>query len=357
MLKSSLDIMCCPDCKGSLELESFKNQVGRVKDGLLTCKVCGTCYIICDYIPRMVPENLYDNHEFCENYPINTNALLKKWSDVQIEILDIQNHTESNFGYEWEHYSKLGWIDVTGIDDSSTDESIRWFHEKLLLNEKDIKNKLVLDAGCGNGRYSRIASAYGANIISMDITRAVEVAFKNMNSERRLAQVYQADILHLPFKPESFDVVFTIGVIQHTGAPLTAVEHLAELVKSNGLLSVRTYRKGNSRLEENDAAIRSETIKFTLDELHEFSNIMSDLTNFLLKKGLFAAAGKHINIFPKKYDIFDWYAAPVAAKLTYDELRQVFERCGITPIRDLDDKTDAEQRAFGAISIVGTKDK
>ena len=356
MLKTSLDIMHCPDCKGHLDLEIFKKQFGRIQEGLLTCRACGICYIICDYIPRMVPENLYSNNEFCENYSINTTKLLKKWSVIDIEISDIQNHTESNFGYEWEHYAELGWIDTAGIDDSSTGESARWFREKLLLNKNDINGKLVLDAGCGNGRYTRIASEFGAHIISIDLTRAADVAFKNMASEKRLAQVCQADLLHLPFKKNSFDVVFTIGVIQHTGAPLIAVENLARLVKKDGLLSVRTYRKANARLEENDAAIRNETVKFTLDELHEFTNIMSDLTNFLLKKGLFFYVSKHLNIFPKKYDIFDWYAAPVAAKLTYDELRQIFKQCEITPFRDLDDGTDAEQRAFGAISIVGMKD-
>ena len=138
MLRSAVEIMCCPDCQGSLELEVFTKKLGRVEDGLLTCKTCRVCYIVCDYIPRMVPENLYNNHEFCKKYAIDTETLLKQWSDVKIDICTIQNHTESNFGYEWEHYANLGWTENTGSDDSSTVESIRWFHEKSLLKENDI---------------------------------------------------------------------------------------------------------------------------------------------------------------------------------------------------------------------------
>lgn len=355
MLRSSLNIMCCPCCKGNLELEIFEKKLGRIREGLLSCLMCRTSYIVCNYIPRMVPQYLYENSEFCDKYSIDTRTLLDKWPGEKDNILDIQTHTEDNFGYEWDHYANLGWESATGVNDSSADESFRWFHHKLMLDKSDIDGKVVLDAGCGNGRYSQIASLLGSQIISIDITRAVDVTFKNLNSEKKLAQVYQADILHLPFKPETFDVVFTIGVIQHTGAPLLAVENLASLVKKKGLLSVRTYRRGNSRLEENDAAIRNETVKFTLEELHEFTDIMSALTHFLIKKELFEAVKKHINIFYRKFDIFDWYAAPVAAKLTYDELRGVFGRCAITPIRDRDDGTDEEQRAFDAISIVGIK--
>ena len=108
-------------------------------------------------------------------------------------------------------------------------------------------------------------------------------------------------------------------------------------------------------MEENDAAIRAVTTKFSLEELHEFADILSQLTRFLGRKGLYAAATRHLCLFGKRYDIFDWYSAPIAAKLTYREMRQVFADCGLTPIRDLDDGTSPEDRNFSALSIVGRR--
>lgn len=355
MLISLVDNLCCPVCKSDLLLKQYDKTPLGVREGLLICKPCNIVYPISNFIPRMVPASLYDSATFCKTYSIKTEALLHHWPDCPQDLSSIQSQTQSNFGHEWEHYASLGWESNSGDDASNLQESIKWFREKLLLDSDDIAGKLILDAGCGNGRFSHAALELGANVVSMDLTKAADVAQNNLFGTKNVPQVVQGDILHLPFKQEAFDIVFTLGVIQHTGKALTAVEKLAESLKSKGLLSVRTYRRGNKRLEENDAAIRAVTTQFSLHELHEFSDLLHALTKFVIRKGLFGAVARHINIFPKRYDIFDWYAAPVAEKLTYREMRDTFTAIGLQTIRDSDDDTTPEDRTFGAISIVGQK--
>jgi len=355
MIMSLLNVLHCPKCQGDLSLDSFKEEADTIVDGCLLCAKCNVIYPIIHEIPRMVPMNLYDSSGFCAEYGVLAGALFSTWEDVPNEVKELQSHTSHNFGHEWDYYSTLGWTDATGVDASNIEETFNWFHEKSLLEKDDLNGKFILDAGCGNGRFSRAAMDLGGTVVSMDLTHAVEVAHGNLKRNGGTPHNIQGDILHLPFKPESFDVVFTIGVIQHTGAPLEAAAKLAGLVKKEGLFSVRSYRRGNARMEENDAAIRAVTTTFSQDELHEFADILSKLTVFLGKKGLYTAVTRHICLFGKRYDLFDWYSAPVAAKLTYREMRDVFSQCGITPIRDLDDGTSPEDRNFTALSIVGRK--
>ena len=355
MLTSLLECMCCPVCKSDLLLKTFEKTPLGVREGILVCKHCNIVYPISNFIPRMVPTSLYDSVTFCNTHSIKAEALLHNWPDCPQDISSIQSQTQNNFGHEWEHYASLGWTSSTGEDASDLQESMMWFKDKLLLDSSDIAGKLLLDAGCGNGRFSYAAFELGANVVSMDLTRAADVAQNNIFQTKNIPQVVQGDILHLPFKTGVFDIIFTLGVIQHTGKALQAVRTLADALKKEGLLSVRTYRRGNQRLEDNDAAIRAVTTQFSLQELHEFSDLLHGLTRFIMKKGLFGAVARHINIFPKRYDIFDWYAAPVAEKLTYREMRDTFASIGLTTFRDSDDDTTPEDRTFGAISIVGQK--
>lgn len=351
-----IGIMRCPACKAKLSLTVYAaGNSGEIREGLLTCTACGTLYPITDHIPRMVPTTLFHDPDFLVRYGVDPARLLHSWDGQTADISEIQKHTEENFGQEWQYYASLGWTDETSQDTSAMVESIQWFHEKSLLTSEDVTDRLTLDAGCGNGRFSRAAFAAGACVVSMDLTCAAGVAHTNLVGGNLNAQVVQGDILHTPFKPGAFDVVFSIGVIQHTGAPLQATVNLAALARPNGLLSIRTYRRANSRLEENDAAIRAVTTNFSVAELHEFADIMHKLTDFLCRKGLYRQVAKYINIFPKRYDIFDWYAAPVAAKLTYEEMRETFSAAGIAVLRDADDGTSCEERCFSAISILGKK--
>ena len=46
------------------------------------------------------------------------------------------------------------------------------------MEKKEIKNKLILDVGCGAGRFAEIALKAGANLIAIDYSFAVKVHIK-----------------------------------------------------------------------------------------------------------------------------------------------------------------------------------
>src|SRR5947199_61256 len=70
--------------------------------------------------------------------------------------------------------------------------------------------KLVLDVGCGMGRFADVATRWGAHVVCVDLSLAAEVAARNLAD--RSATFFQADVFNLPFASESFDYIYSIGV-------------------------------------------------------------------------------------------------------------------------------------------------
>ena len=56
MKKDMVDILCCPTCKGNLELEVKKEDKGDIIEGSFTCKKCNFTYSIEKGIPNLLPK-------------------------------------------------------------------------------------------------------------------------------------------------------------------------------------------------------------------------------------------------------------------------------------------------------------
>jgi ubiquinone/menaquinone biosynthesis C-methylase UbiE len=142
----------------------------------------------------------------------------------------------SLFGDQWKEYKKTQLDSYTGSPIS-----------ELRLNRclgDDLKNnlagKVVLEAGCGAGRFTEVLLKKGAVLVSSDLSSAVEVNAENFPvSDKHI--VIQADINNMPFADESFDVVICLGVIQHTTDSEKTIEDLYKLVKKGGSLVIDHY--------------------------------------------------------------------------------------------------------------------
>ncbi|HEY5320952.1 MAG TPA: methyltransferase domain-containing protein [Galbitalea sp.] len=100
----------------------------------------------------------------------------------------------------------------------------------------------VLECGCGAGRFTEILLERGADVTSIDLSSAVDANQENFpQSEQH--RVAQADILALPFAPQSFDVVFCLGVIQHTPDPEASIRALYDQAKPGGWLVIDHYTR------------------------------------------------------------------------------------------------------------------
>jgi SAM-dependent methyltransferase len=81
----------------------------------------------------------------------------------------------------------------------------------------------------------------GAYVTSIDLSDAVDANQDNFPQDGT-HRIAQADIQQLPFAPQQFDVVFCLGVIQHTPIPEKTIACLYEQVKPGGTLVIDHYR-------------------------------------------------------------------------------------------------------------------
>jgi SAM-dependent methyltransferase len=188
-----LNVFRCPSCKAPLSLNG----------DALTCTQCAAAYPIVNSIPRFVPP---------ENYA-------------------------SNFGFQWNRFSATQLDSHTGVPISR-----ERFLRETGWDETTLSGKLVLDAGCGAGRFAEVALSLGAEVVAIDYSSAVDAARSNLHSHPRL-HLAQADIYRLPFAPGSFDYVYSLGVLQHTPDVKRAALAVIEMAKPNGGVTLDLYQR------------------------------------------------------------------------------------------------------------------
>jgi len=99
----------------------------------------------------------------------------------------------------------------------------------------------VLECGCGAGRFTEVLLSQGARVTSVDLSDAVDANQETFPQDEQ-HRVAQADLLRLPFEPRQFDVVFCLGVVQHTPSPEQTIATLYEQVRPGGFLVFDHYR-------------------------------------------------------------------------------------------------------------------
>lgn len=168
--------------------------------------------------------------------------------DSVVEVIDgiprfaNEGSYASLFGDQWKQYKKTQLDSFTGAT-ITTDRINRCLGE---FNES-LEDRLVLEAGCGAGRFTEVLLKKNATLVSADLSSAVEVNIENFPlSDNHI--VIQADINDMPYADESFDIVLCMGVIQHTPNPEETIKNLYALVKQGGTLIIDHYTFTKSRL-------------------------------------------------------------------------------------------------------------
>jgi 2-polyprenyl-3-methyl-5-hydroxy-6-metoxy-1,4-benzoquinol methylase len=133
------------------------------------------------------------------------------------------------FGLQWRRYRQTQLDSHSGVP--ITERRIRRTLGEALWN--GLQGKQVLEAGCGAGRFTEILLNRGAIVSSIDLSEAVDANAENFPPSDTHT-IAQADILHLPFANEQFDLVLCQGVIQHTPSPEAAITALFNQVRPGG---------------------------------------------------------------------------------------------------------------------------
>lgn len=132
------------------------------------------------------------------------------------------------------------WVDMT--DDIYFDETYAFTKERFEKNGIDpqafFADKLVLDAGCGSGKFSATIARLGAKkVIGLDLgEKGIEFARaqsqKRPEGERLDYRV--GSLLDIPLDDESVDIVWSNGVVHHTSDYEKCIEEFARVLKPGG---------------------------------------------------------------------------------------------------------------------------
>jgi len=236
-----IDFILCPYCKGHLDLVQYESNKNEIIEGALVCS-CGNRYPIIKGVPRILPDR-FKNFILKTYYP-NFSKKFKEFLKTEencreeTQIHELNKRTSKVFGYEWHEFP------VTNFQETYHKDFISWMSHPF--DEDFLKNKQILDVGCGGGNYSSIMGGYKAKVVGIDLSVAVDEAYKNTKDIKDV-DIIQADILSLPLK-EKFDMVFCVGVLHHLTDPKKGFHNLLKVLKKDGYMFLRVYSKEGNKI-------------------------------------------------------------------------------------------------------------
>tara|TARA_B100002051_G_scaffold264584_1_gene289595 strand:+ start:138 stop:1136 length:999 start_codon:yes stop_codon:yes gene_type:complete len=187
-----------------------------------------------------------------QSYQLNlkNNFLESKIKQTNYEIINeiprfTDNSYATNFGDQWKVYDK------DQFDDQEGDyEHLKRSFDTLQLcfphTLSNLKNKLVLEAGSGNGRFTHVLLNHKAIVDTFDLSYSVDALKENLINHKNynlyLKSITQASILKMPYQKKFYDYVICVHVLQHTPNPEESIKKLWEMVKPGGYLVIDHYR-------------------------------------------------------------------------------------------------------------------
>ncbi len=298
----------------------------EIVDGILNC-ACGLRYPIVNAVPVMLQDGCRLSAE--------------------------NEQTRQRFGYEWTRYPAC-----------FAEEEERIFFDETQFEPSELNGRLILDAGCGMGRFTRVAGSRGGEeVIGVDLSESVLSAYK-LTEHMPNVHIVKADLMRLPFKDASFDSVYSLGVLHHTPSTEKTFSALVRKLKTGGLLSVWVYGTAGRYADFITNPLRPDRARFIRHALTQRvywllvllrergSNVLRRITVSMPHKVLYtfchvlALFGKvpffkyftfsvHNNWRVRLLENFDWLAPPFQYHHTKEEMLAWCAKDGIAVERML----------------------
>ena len=309
MKKDLLTFLECPSCRGAFELSSGSGGNGR--DQELVCSACRKRVPVHGSIPRFVPSDQY----------------------------------AASFSFEWNRFR------TTQMDSANPDpESEKRLQQSLDRPLETLRGRRVLDAGCGAGRFAEVVLRKGGRVVGVDLSFAIDAAYRNLKEWENL-DLIQADLTALPLRADSFDFIYSLGVLHHTPNAKTGFLNLVRLLKPGGQISITLYSGYNKFYVRSSQWWRQWTTRLPHSVVHGISTLAIPLY-FLYRLPVVGDLGQGlfpISMHPKAQwrvlDTYDCYTPRYQSYHTHYEVFRWFEEAGLREIKVLEP----------GISLIGRK--
>jgi SAM-dependent methyltransferase len=116
-----------------------------------------------------------------------------------------------------------------------------------VMGFNDFAGARLLEVGCGMGTDLLQFARGGAKVTGVDLTpRSIEISRQHLAVYGERGDFAISDGESLPFADESFDVVYSNGVLHHTPDTTGAVREVHRVVRSGGQARVMLYHRGSA---------------------------------------------------------------------------------------------------------------
>ena len=253
LLRDSIGIFACPKCGGDLELEHPS----------LTCGGCGEAFDIADDIPMLF-------------WPNEEDAVR---GDVTEVVKAFYEETPFPNYDEFDSVASLAGKARQGMF-------------ARLLDEQVPPATRILEVGCGTGQMSNFLSIANRNVFATDICVNSLRLGRDFARRQQLGRVrfVQMNLFRPVFKPGSFHLVISNGVLHHTSEPRLAFETIAQLVRPGGYLLVGLYHRYGRLVTD----LRRKIFRFSGDRFKSLDpNLRNVDTTDAKRRAWFADQYKH----------------------------------------------------------------
>ncbi|MBK8520664.1 MAG: class I SAM-dependent methyltransferase [Chitinophagaceae bacterium] len=333
MQESLLPILRCPVTRTALTLTIIKQAEKVYNNETVTVIEEGVLYATADWfypilkgVPRLTVEAFLDHEIFLSsadnNYAKLKENLLKKFGALIKYAVKKNKRTKASFTKEWSVYN----YDKDKTWDANDEGMVERFLKETAETRVSLKDKIIFDAGCGNGKLESLIASNCGSIIAMDFANSIEDAYARNN----FSNVFfiQGDVQFPPVPFMYFDIVHCSGVLIHTNNAELSFSCIEPTVKEGGKLSVWLYHPVKDRVHRLFNRIRSVTSKLPLT----FQYYLYGVTIFPLSYCIKKLKGNKQNAREMMVSILDWFTPEFRSEHEHTEAAAWFNKRGYNQV-------------------------
>jgi SAM-dependent methyltransferase len=289
----------------------------EIISGSLECVACGKRYAVEGGVPRLLTASARE--------------IERRW-------------TASRFGYLWSQ-SPAG--------TPATTESYHFEKLEAAVALPPARGT-ILDAGCGEGRdLANVARRTGVEVIGVELSDGGVVTSYARTHDLPNAHVVQGDLRAIPLADESFDLVYSYGVVHHLTPPQAAIREMARVARRGATVVIYVYEDFTTRALAMRAglrtvnSVRGMTTRLPPRLLLRLCQLASPLVyatftvpHLALRRvpGLRSVAGalpfRHgKGPFSLGGDLYDRFSAPVELRFSREGTADLLRQAGLVDVR------------------------
>jgi len=314
----------------------------EIEEGILACKACNSLYPIVDAVPRLVRGAEGDYQQFFSRHRDTVRQLIDREPASRLtgrtDSSAFDPRSNESFGLQWTNQAEG---EKTWYKDDATLRKEEFLYS-LAIEPEGLRNSLILDAGCGNGRLTASLAGFGAEIVGMDLSVGIDRAHagkaRYAGENAHFVHFVQGNIMEPPLAPGSFDIIHSSGVLHHTPSTERAFASFLTLARPGGRVYVQLYRRREAWVGIPNAVLRRVTSRLPTRLLYRLCLAAVPLHTALVML-VARLRGENSPIESasrgeRALSLFDNFSPRYQYRYTPQEVRQMFEATGLLNVQD-----------------------